>query len=149
MPDRICGSCGAPVGPDTAYCGSCGSPVAPVQGGPAPAAPYTQPHGATAVQQPYGGPPAGGPYGAPTQGGAPWGSATPQAGGPAARGAIDALLGGDWRGAVKAAGFSVLAMLALALIGVLLLAAGELGFREVVALTAGAVCTAVGGDIFA
>ena len=153
MTDRICGSCGAPVGPGTAYCGSCGSPVAPVQGGPAPApaAPYVHPHGATSVLQPgapYGGPPAGGPYGAPAQGGAPWGSATPQAGGPAARGVIDALLGGDWRGAVKAAGFSVLAMLALALVGVLLLAAGELGFREIVALTAGAVCTAVGGDVF-
>jgi len=151
MTDRICGSCGAPVGPGTAYCGSCGSPVAPVQGGPVPAAPYAQPHGATSVLQPgapYGGPPAGGPYGAPAQGGAPWGSAAPQAAGPAGRGAIDALLGGDWRGAVKAAGFSVLAMLALALVGVLLLAAGELGFREVVALTAGAVCTAVGGDVF-
>jgi len=151
MTGRSCGSCGAPLGPDTAYCGSCGSPVAPAQGGPAPAAPYAQAHGATSVQQPgapYGGPPTGGPYGAPVQGGAPWGSATPQAGVPAARGAIDALLGGDWRGAVKTAGFSVLAMLALALVGVLLLAAGELGFREVVALTAGAVCTAVGGDVF-
>ncbi|RBY80263.1 hypothetical protein DQ239_04125 [Blastococcus sp. TF02-09] len=146
MTDRICGACGAPVGPDTAFCGSCGSPVAPVQ---APAAPHPQAHGATSVQHgaSYGGPPAGGPYGAPGQGGAPWGSATPQ-GGPAARGAIDALLGGDWRGALKAAGFSVLAMLALALVGVLLLAAGELGVREVVALTAGAVCTAVGGDVF-
>jgi hypothetical protein len=125
--------------------------VAPAQGGRAPAPPYAQAHGATSVQQhgaPYGGPPAGGPYGPPAQGGAPWGSATPQAGGPAARGAIDALLGGDWRGAAKAAGFSVLAMLALALVGVLLLGSGELGFREVVALTAGAVCTAVGGDIF-
>ena len=153
MTDRICGSCGAPVGPDTAFCGSCGSSVAPVQGGsaPAPAPPYVHPHGATSVLQPgapYGGPPAGGPYGAPAQGGAPWGSATPQAAGPAGRGTIDALLGGDWRGAVKAAGFSVLAMLALALVGVLLLAAGELGFREIVALTAGAVCTAVGGDVF-
>jgi hypothetical protein len=118
--------------------------VAPAQGGPAPAAPYAQAHGATSVQQPGG--PHGGP---PAQGGAPWGSATPQAGGPAARGAIDALLGGDWRGAARAAGFSVLALLALALVGVLLLAAGELGFREVVALTAGAVCTAVGGDVFA
>ena len=150
MTARSCGSCGAPVGPDTAYCGSCGSPVAPAQGGPAPAAPYAQAHGATSVQQPgapYGGPPTGGPYGPPAQGAAPWGSATPQAG-PAGRGTIDALLGGDWRGAVKAAGFSVLAMLALALVGVLLLAAGELGFREVVALTAGAVCTAVGGDVF-
>ena len=151
MTGRSCGSCGAPLGPATSYCGSCGSQVAPAQGGPAPAAPYAQAHGATSVQQtgaPYGGPPTGGPYGPPAQGGAPWGSATPQAGGPAARGAIDALLGGDWRGAVKAAGFSVLAMLALALVGVLLLAAGELGFREVVALTAGAVCTAVGGDVF-
>lgn len=151
MTDRICASCGAPVGPDTAYCGSCGNPAAPPQGGPAPAPPYSQPHGATAVHQhgaPYGGPPAGGPYGAPAQGGAPWGSATPQAGGPGARGVIDALLGGDWRSAVRAAGFSVLAMLALALVAVLLLAAGELGFREIVALTAGAVCTAVGGDVF-
>jgi hypothetical protein len=149
MTDRICGSCGAAVAPDAAYCGSCGSPVA--QGAPASAPPYVQPHGATSVQQsgaPYGGPPTGGPYGGPPQGGVPWGSATPQAAGPAGRGAIDALLGGDWRGAVKAAGFSVLAMLALALVGVLLLAAGELGFREVVALTAGAVCTAVGGDVF-
>ena len=151
MTGRNCGSCGAPLGPGTAYCGSCGSPVAPAQGGPAPAAPYAQPHGATSVQQPgapYGGPPAGAPYAPPAQGGAPWGSATPQAAGPAGRGAIDALLGGDWRGAVKAAGFSVLAMLGLALVGVLLLAAGELGFREIVALTAGAVCTAVGGDVF-
>ena len=149
MTGRSCGSCGAPLGPDTAYCGSCGSPVA--QSGPAPAPPYAQAHGATAVQQPaapYGGPPTGGPYGSPAQGGAPWGSATPQTGGPAGRGVIDALLGGDWRGAVRAAGFSVLAMLALALVGVLLLAAGELGFRDIVALTAGAVCTAVGGDVF-
>ena len=151
MTGRSCGSCGAPLGPDTAYCGSCGSPAAPVQGGPAPAAPYTPPHGATSAPQhgaPYGTPPAGVPYGAPGQGGAPWGSAAPQAAGAAGRGAIDALLGGDWRGAVKAAGFSVLAMLALALVGALLLAAGELGFREVLALTAGAVCTAVGGDVF-
>ena len=78
MTDRICGSCGAPVGPGTAYCGSCGRPVAPVQGGPAPAAPYPQAHGATSVQQhgaPYGGPPAGGPYGGPAPGGARGGTA--------------------------------------------------------------------------
>ncbi len=127
MTVRSCGSCGAPAGPDTAFCGSCGSPVAPAQGAPAPV---------------------GVPYGAPAPGGAPWGSAPPQPGAPAGRGAIDALLGGDWRGAVRSAGLSVLAMLALALVGVLLLAAGELGVREVLALTAGAVCTAVGGDVF-
>jgi hypothetical protein len=151
MTDRICGSCGAPVAPDAAFCGSCGSPVAPVQGGPAPVPPYVQPHGATSIQQhgaPYGGPPAGGPYAAPAQGGGPWGSATPQSAGPSGRGAIDALLAGNWRGALKAAGISLLAMLALGLVGVLLLAGGELGFREVLALTAGAVCTAVGGDVF-
>jgi hypothetical protein len=39
-------------------------------------------------------------------------------------------------------------MLALGLLGVLLLTGGELGFREVLALTAGAACTAVGGDVF-
>lgn len=122
MTGRFCGTCGAPVGPDTAFCAACGNPVAPAQGGT--------------------------PYGAPAQSGAPWGSAAPRGGGAAGRGAIDALLGGDWRGAVRTAGFSVLAMLALALVGALLLAAGELGFREVVALTAGAVCTAVGGDVF-
>ncbi|MDT0274874.1 streptophobe family protein [Blastococcus goldschmidtiae] len=151
MTGRFCGACGAPAGPDTAFCGSCGSPVAPAEGAPAPAAPYAQPQGPAHPQQhgaPYGQAQAGVPYGAPTQGGAPWGSAAPRAGGPAGRGAIDALLGGDWRGAAKAAGSSVLAMLGLALVGVLLLAAGDLGFREVLALTAGAVCTAVGGDVF-
>ncbi|SDF91776.1 hypothetical protein SAMN05660662_3835 [Blastococcus aurantiacus] len=151
MTARFCATCAAPVGPDTAICAACGHPVAPAQGGQAPAAPYAQSQGAPHPQQPgapYGGPQTGVPYGATAQGGTPWGSAAPQSGGAAGRGAIDALLGGDWRGAVKAAGFSVLAMLALGLVGVLLLAAGELGFREVVALTAGAVCTAVGGDVF-
>lgn len=140
MTGPSCGSCGAPVAPGTAYCGSCGSPLA--QGSPAPAPPYAQPAAPNAA------PPAGTPYGASAPGGAPWGSAAQPPGGAAGRGAIDALLGGDWRGAAKAAGFSVLAMLALALVSVLLLAAGELGVREVLALTAGAVCTAVGGDIF-
>ena len=34
MTGRFCGSCGAPVGPDTAFCASCGTPVAayPVTG---------------------------------------------------------------------------------------------------------------------
>ncbi|MGY2128752.1 streptophobe family protein [Blastococcus sp. SYSU DS0617] len=57
-------------------------------------------------------------------------------------------MSGDWSGALRAAGFSVLAMLGLALVGALLLAGGDLGVREVLALTAGAVCTAVGGDVF-
>ena len=151
MTGRFCGSCGAPAGPDTAFCGSCGRPVAPAQATPAPAAPYAQPQDLAHPQQhgaPYSAPQAGVPYGATAHGGAPWGSAAAAAGGPAGRGTIDALLGGDWRGAVRSAGFSVLAMLALGLVGVLLLAAGELGVREVLALTAGAVCAAVGGDVF-
>lgn len=154
MTGRFCGSCGAPVGPDTAFCSSCGTPVAapslgaPGEAGPWQAAPYGQPQ----AGMPYGQPQPGAPYGAPAQNGAPWGSGAPSSGGSAVaasgRSAIDALLTGDWGGAARAAGFAVLAMLGLSLVGVLLLGGGEVGAREILALTTGAVCTAVGGDIF-
>lgn len=122
MTGRFCASCGAPLGADTAFCASCGAPVA------APS-------------------PAGVPTGAPGPGGAPWGAGAPSQGA-SGRSAVDALLNGDWGGAARAAGLSVLAVLGLALVGVLLVGGGDLGVREVLALTAGAACTAVGGDVF-
>lgn len=159
MTGRFCGSCGSPVGPDAAFCGSCGTPVAASQAGPPQAGPYVQPQPQPSApyappQAPYAPPPATAPYGQPAYGapapqGAPWGAA-PGAPGVtvSGRGALDALLTGDWGGAAKAAGFAVLAMLGLSLVGMLLLAGGELGAREILVLTAGAVCAAVGGDIF-
>lgn len=182
MSGRFCGSCGAPVGPDSAFCASCGTPVAShaavpqappavqpptaeqpaaappqaAQHAPPPAtAPFAQPQPGQYGQPagvPYGQPQPGVPYGAP-QNGAPWGAVPPPgavgSGPTPGRSVIDALLTGDWGGAARAAGFAVLAMLGLGLGGMLLLTGGEVGAREILVLTVGAVCAAVGGDIYA
>ncbi|WP_040338595.1 zinc ribbon domain-containing protein [Candidatus Blastococcus massiliensis] len=157
MTGRFCGSCGAAVGPDAAFCASCGTPVAAApQAAPPQAPPYGQPPVHGQPQAPYGQPPQAALYGQAPYGalpnGAPWGAPpTPGTGGNVAasgRSALDALLTGDWGGAARAAGFAVLAMLGLGLVGMLLLGSGDLGAREILVLTAGAVCAAVGGDIY-
>lgn len=176
MTARFCGSCGTEVVAGARFCASCGRAVAgPAPAGAtaaptgagtpypdagpsyagaphvaAPGAPYPN---AASTSYPDG--PAAqapGPYSA-APAGAPWGSAsgapswTPK--GTSGRSVIDSLLAGDWGGAARTAGMAVAVMVGVSLVGMLLITGAEAGFRETVTLVLGAVCAAVGGDIFA
>jgi hypothetical protein len=84
----------------------------------------------------------------------PYGAPPPpiRYGGDAARpggGALEALVTGDWPGAARTAALAVLAMLVVSVAGMLLVANGELGSGDTVALVFAGVCLAVGGDAFA
>ncbi|MGY1745217.1 streptophobe family protein [Blastococcus sp. SYSU D00695] len=148
----FCGNCGAGVPYGAAACAHCGLPTVALPPGSAPTSPqWAQP--VPGVQppapMPFPGPAPGhgAVYGATYgEGSGPYGPPQRPAGG--AR-AVEALLTGDWAGAARAAGLAVLTMLGVSLVGMLLLAAGELGSHETFVLVLGGACLAVGGDIFA
>ncbi len=172
-----CGT-GLPYGSGRcARCGLAAMPVAPQapahqsnQGYAPPGwLPYAQPHPAAVGRPPF--PPgtqqqpaavaghAGGPYGTADHGTAPHGTspygpaygAVPHGGQgapPPGWGALEAFFTGDWLGAARSAALAVLAMLGVSLVGMLMIAGGELGFGETLVLVLGGVCLAVGGDAF-
>ncbi len=170
MTQAFCGNCGTGLPYGAGRCHGCGLPVAPpvpqapaeqpYPGAVAPGpVPYGQPHPAapTAIGQPptpLGAAPPAGYTGAPYSAGAygPGPHGTPPYGGQGAPApgwsALEAFLTGDWAGAAKSAGFAVLAMLGVSLVGMLLVAGGELGFGETLVLILSGVCLAVGGDAF-
>ncbi|MCA0144894.1 streptophobe family protein [Blastococcus sp. LR1] len=120
MTGSFCFNCGSQAVPGGSFCATCGARLA----------------AATVPEQP------------PQQ---QWNPPPPPEPGPPTvprTAVVDALLTGDWRPAVRAAGLAVGAMAVLALLAVLLAGEGDLGFGEVLTLTVAAVCLAVGGDAY-
>lgn len=155
MTHSICGNCGSGLPYGAGWCPGCGVVLTAPPAGPpavppptpqwsAPAPPQAQPYGPGPVppvlQTPadvYGAAPSGGSPGGPTGPVRAPGAAT-----------LEALLSGDWLGALRSAVLAVVAMLAVSLVGMLLIANGQLGFGETLVLILGGVCLAVGGDMF-
>ncbi|WP_409331726.1 hypothetical protein [Trujillonella humicola] len=159
MTDSICEGCGTGLPYGAGWCPGCGAPLTAPPAVPAAAAPHAPQWTAQQPADPSAHglvlPPALQPR-AYAYGQAPFGQApsTGHAGGPAgpprAPGAatLEALLSGDWLGALRSAALAVVAMLAVSLVGMLLIANGQLGFRETLVLILGGACLAVGGDMF-